>query len=241
MYTKEKRGHALLSPHAQRNCDVKGIVTPKGFLCNSLERICAKKLDVESLPWTRTPNPKSRSTREGKGRGRGFQLYIYDITGFNRRIPTLVVLRKEPRKKLRKELQSTRSFSSLTRNHCLSETLLDGYIDCNCEVAPLFWRATMRPCAWMLLAAAILIQSKYSRPSLIRTTLIRTLTNPNELRFTNIHYYSILHACELLVRMIHVRQFIVRNVHNTCRTVVAWTSQQFMAAVIRVKLISNWN
>ena len=74
--------------------------------------------------------------------------------------------------------------------------------------------------------------SYYSRPSLIRTTLIRTLANPNELRLSNIHYCSIVHTCELhvLVGILHVGQFVLRNVHNTCRTVVVWTSQQFMAA-----------
>ena len=78
-------------------------------------------------------------------------------------------------------------------------------------------------------------ETNYSRPSLIQTTLIWTLTNPNKLMLTHNHYYSILHACELLVCMIHVGQFVVGNVHNTCRTVVVWTCQQFMTAATKVK------
>ena len=61
----------------------------------------------------------------------------------------------------------------------------------------------------------MILHPYYSRPSLIRTTLIRTLANGNELRLTNIHYFSIVHTCELVVRIIHVREFVVRKVHIT--------------------------
>ena len=49
-----------------------------------------------------------------------------------------------------------------------------------------------------------------SRPSLIQTTLIQTLDKLNELRLTNIPYFSLLHTCKLLVCIIQERQFVVR-------------------------------